>query len=231
MSGVVRPLCKTTDLKKQWLYTCSDLWLTIYTSIKGLLGLCRILQNFVQYSHWDVEIEQAGNHQESNPGVLAWAISVCHWATTTGKLPALTILSYICPTRKPNRCPIAQPDIWLCNGTSHYVTGLDFGHIARLLQEREWRLSDCCEDAKEAFEAYVSSTSPIDRKRTRSAVIRRSSRELSSCITGQLLDQHYQVAFKPPSCTTRQLSDCPHNWVAFRLSTQLCSFQTVQTTV
>lgn len=49
MSGVVCPLYKTTDLKT--VATCSDLWLTVCTSIKGLLGLCHILQNFVEYSH------------------------------------------------------------------------------------------------------------------------------------------------------------------------------------
>ena len=69
-------------------------------------------------------------------------------------------------------------------GSSRYV---DFCHVARL--------SDRCENAKKAFEAYISSTSPVDGKRTRSAVI------LQNFITfqGQL---HYQVAFRPPSCTT-----------------------------
>ena len=66
-------------------------------------------------------------------------------------------------------CLVAQPDIQLCNGSSRYVTGFDFCHVARLSPERESgyaRLSDRCEDAKEAFEAYISPTSPVEGKRT-----------------------------------------------------------------
>ena len=49
------------------------------------------------WEHLASESEKAGSHRESNPGHLWLEVPVlCHWATTTGQLPALTILYMYC---------------------------------------------------------------------------------------------------------------------------------------